>query len=654
MTAETRTGRAGISLRALLISFVLLVLIAPAAYFGELVYGTTYMFASGVPAMAPLVILFLLTALNPLLGAVRIRPFTRAELLAVYGIVIVGGPLVTHGILAWMIPYNIVQQYLARAIPNWVTTYFAYIPRWFGPTDMMAVENYFQGQASVPWGLWATPLLAWSAFLTALFLSTVFLVVLFRRQWITNERLSFPLAQVPLEMVQETGDGSRSTRLPRGWPFWVGFLLPVAIGLNNGLAGLIPAIPAIPYSGKVLMQRQVAGPLAGIGEIDLVLDFWIIALAFLIPKELSFSCWLFWFIRVGLTVAAIAGGAIPQAPEGWYSSTFPAPYYQGGGAVLALGVWVMWTGRRHLARSFRLAFGLDRGKGDEDEPLSYRWAAIGFLISFGFLLYFCWAAGARLVVALAIITIVVAYYVMWARLRAETGLGFLPFPLGAEDFILVPFGSSILRPSESLVLISLRWTYFPGFGESYEVCTGNALESFKIADSAHIASRPLFAAMVAGFILSLAFGIYVVLTGMYHYGFFNIRASTSGWLGSQLRYVGERIYGLITNPTTFDLGGTIGIAAGAVMATILGMMRLRFWWWPLHPIGYLAANCWGMHWYWMPLFVGWLWKTLTIHYGGLRLYRRTMPMAIGLIVGDMVSSGLWVMINSTVRALRVP
>jgi hypothetical protein len=653
MTGQMRDGGAGVSLRALLIAFALLALIAPAAFYGELVYGTTYMFASGVPAMAPLVILFLLTALNPLVRKTGLSGLTRRELLAIYGIVIVGGPLVTHGILAWMIPYSIIQQYLARAIPNWVTTYFAYIPRWFGPTDLAAVENYFQGQASVPWSLWATPLAAWSAFLIALFMCTVFLVILFRRQWITSERLSFPLAQVPLEMVQE-GDGGvgASTRLPRAWAYWIGFLIPMTIGLVNGLSGLIPAIPSIEYSGKVLMQRQATGPLAGLGEIDLVLDFWMIALAFLIPKELSFSCWLFWSIRVGLTVAAIAAGATPESPEGWYSSTFPAPYYQGGGTVMALGVWVLWIGRKHLARSFRLAFGLGGAQAEDDEPLSYRWAFLGFLICFGFLVYFCWLAGARLLVGLAIVTIVVAYYVMWARLRAETGLGFLPFPLGAEDFILVPFGSSALRPSDAVVLITLRWTYFPGFGESFEVCTGNALESFKIADSARIASRPLFAAMIAGFVLSVVFGIYVVLTGMYHYGFFNIRASSSGWLGSQLRYVGERIYVLITDPTKFDLNGTIGIAVGAVMAILLGVLRLRFWWWPLHPIGYLAANCWGMHWYWMPLFVGWLLKTLTIRYGGLRLYRRMMPVAIGLIVGDMVSSGLWVAVNSIVRAYR--
>lgn len=598
--------------------------------------------------MAPLVILFLLTALNPVLRRVRATGLTRREILAVYAIVVVGGPLVTHGILAWMLPYNLIQQYLGRAIPAWVTTYFQYIPQWFGPTEMAAVEGYFQGQAWVPWRLWTVPLLAWSAFLIALFLSTVFLVALFRRQWITHERLAFPLAQVPLETVQESAMGG-GARLPKSWAFWIGFLIPVAIGLNNGAAGFIPAIPSIPLYGKTLIARQVVGPLAGIGQVDLVIDFSMIALAFLIPKELSFSCWLFWFIRVGMTVAAIAAGATPEAPEGWYSSTFPAPYYQGGGAVLALGVWALWTGRRHLGRSFRLAFSRRPLSGDPDEPVSSRWIMVGFVVSFGFLLYFCWLAGARLVVGLAIIVIVVAYYVMWARLRAETGMGFLPFPLGAEDFILVPFGSSVLRPSEAVVLIGLRWTYFPGFGESFEVCTGNALESLKIADSARIRSRPLFAAMVGGFVLSVAVGTYVILTGMYHYGFFNIRASTSGWLGSQLRYVGERIYGLITNPTKFDLNGTIGIGAGATMAIVLGVLRLRFWWWPLHPIGYLAANCWGMHWYWMPLFIGWLWKTLTIRYGGLRLYRRTVPLAIGLLMGDMVSAGLWVTVNSLVR-----
>ncbi|HUU53667.1 MAG TPA: DUF6784 domain-containing protein, partial [Armatimonadota bacterium] len=104
------------------------------------------------------------------------------------------------------------------------------------------------------------------------------------------------------------------------------------------------------------------------------------------------------------------------------------------------------------------------------------------------------------------------------------------------------------------------------------------------------------------------------------------------------------------NPSKMDVNGTIAMGAGAVVALVLGALRLRFWWWPFHPIGYLAAFCWGMHWYSQPFFLGWLLKSAAIRYGGLPLYRRTVPLAIGLIVGDFVSQGIWVLVLTVLRA----
>jgi hypothetical protein len=69
--------------------------------------------------------------------------------------------------------------------------------------------------------------------------------------------------------------------------------------------------------------------------------------------------------------------------------------------------------------------------------------------------------------------------------------------------------------------------------------------------------------------------------------------------------------------------------------------RLRFWWWPLHPVGYIVGNSWGMHWYLTAFLVGWGAKSLVIRYGGLRLYRATLPLAIGLIAGDVLNSAIW-------------
>ena len=115
------------------------------------------MFGSGVPGMAPLAILFILAALNRVGARRRRGGFSRRELLAVYGIVVVGAPLVTHGILIWMLSTPVTQQYLARAMPEWETTFLQHVPPWFGPTDPATVEAYFHGGGSVPWSLWWTP-----------------------------------------------------------------------------------------------------------------------------------------------------------------------------------------------------------------------------------------------------------------------------------------------------------------------------------------------------------------------------------------------------------------------------------------------------------------------------------------------------------------
>lgn len=58
-------------------------------------------------------------------------------------------------------------------------------------------------------------------------------------------------------------------------------------------------------------------------------------------------------------------------------------------------------------------------------------------------------------------------------------------------------------------------------------------------------------------------------------------------------------------------------------------------------MGFLAANCWGMQWFYMPFFMGWLAKVLVTRYGGLRLYRATVPLAVGLIGGDLVNRAVW-------------
>jgi hypothetical protein len=383
-------ARDGVTARAVIIAFVLLIVVAVGAFYVELAWRKVYMFGSGSPSMAAVVLLFLLTGAMSLPVLRRIA-LSRRELLTIYSILLVGGPLVTHGILFWMLPKVVAFYYEARVHPLWETSFLGHVPLWYAPTDFTAVENFFQGNATVPWSLWAVPLLAWGSFFAAIFICTLCALAIVQRQWISNERLTFPIAQIPLEMVQQdSGDPKGRGRLPRVWVFWIGLGIALFLNFMNSLSTRFPTVPAIPLDSIVLLSWQRVGPLAGLGEIRLMLWLWMIAIAYLIPKELSFSAWFFWIVRVGLTVLAIAAGHQPQQPENWYESSFPAPHYQAGGATLALFVWVLWIARRHLARVVRVS--LSGAKTGPQEPLGYRLAVVGLLLSFAYMVYF-WGAG---------------------------------------------------------------------------------------------------------------------------------------------------------------------------------------------------------------------------------------------------------------------
>ena len=93
-----------------------------------------------------------------------------------------------------------------------------------------------------------------------------------------------------------------------------------------------------------------------------------------------------------------------------------------------------------------------------------------------------------------------------------------------------------------------------------------------------------------------------------------------------------------TGPNWVGLGGII---FGFGFASFLMAMRVRFIWWQFHPIGYAIAADWTTGLIWMPLLIGWLVKTLTMHYLGPKAYRSGLPMALGLVLGEFAVGGFW-------------
>jgi hypothetical protein len=66
----------------------------------------------------------------------------------------------------------------------------------------------------------------------------------------------------------------------------------------------------------------------------------------------------------------------------------------------------------------------------------------------------------------------------------------------------------------------------------------------------------------------------------------------------------------------------------------VGVARLRWSGFILHPIGLLVCTSYPTSRLTFSFFLGWLAKLLVLRYGGQQLYRRLYPVVIGCILGE--------------------
>ena len=48
---------------------------------------------------------------------------------------------------------------------------------------------------------------------------------------------------------------------------------------------------------------------------------------------------------------------------------------------------------------------------------------------------------------------------------------------------------------------------------------------------------------------------------------------------------------------------------------------------------------------WFPVFLAWLLKIVLLKYGGLKAYRSLWPLFYGLILGQFVAGGFWLIVD---------
>lgn len=622
-TASERR-EAAVTFRALLVGVAVGALVTRWIHEAELVVG-----GRGHSALANTSIplgsfggLLLVLGLNALVRRVLPRfALRRGELLTIYVMMTTSTVIASSGGIHFLVSAILAPHYFATP-ENHLDLLVPYIPKWFFPQGAEAVQDFYRGNATVPWRAWLMPTLNWTAFLLAFAGCTVSLSALLRRQWVDRERLTFPTVILPLEMTREGGELWRAPVL------WIGFAIALTVGLINNLHANLPIIPDLNVRYIPVDQGFTGKFTNAMRPVGISFYPFVIGIGFLLSLDVTLSCWLFYLIgkleaglgaTIGFTDASANLGAFPYLNE------------QGTGAFLALAVFSFWFARGTFREMLSTAFG--RGPkplDDSEEPLSYRSAFLLLLACFGVLLFYC--AQAKMLVSLAAVVFALSLAVLVAatRIRAETGNAWLFGPTFDPHRLILTVTRGRLRLSDLTIMAYLRSL------SNWDLrCQSmpHQLDAFKIAEAARLRARPLTLAILLAIAVGVPIAWSQALGVWYDQG---ALARAEPWRTTMGRTIFEEVMAQVMSPPR---GGTAQLlATGAGFLVTLALVAARTLWvaCPLHPVGYAMAGTQTMRSIWMPFFLAWLIKSLVLRIGGMRLYRRAIPFFLGLILGDFI------------------
>ncbi|RYG53540.1 hypothetical protein EON80_32610, partial [bacterium] len=143
-------------------------------------------------------------------------PFSSVELITVYVMLLFAALISTAGSDNFFLTTGAALFYFSSRENRWAELFYNHVPRHFAPGwdgvtyQREVIEPMYSGglnYTEIPWHAWTVMLLGWGIFLLMVYSSLFWTSLLLRRQWIESEALSFPLVQLPLQMV-ETGPSS--------------------------------------------------------------------------------------------------------------------------------------------------------------------------------------------------------------------------------------------------------------------------------------------------------------------------------------------------------------------------------------------------------------------------------------------------------------
>jgi hypothetical protein len=565
------------------------------------------------------------TALYLLLARVLRRwlPFRDHELILVYIVLTATIPIVGFGGLRFLITGMGYLPFFSETMPQF-SRYLPALKSLPVLHSLDAIQQLYKGGHPVPWHAWIVPIAFWSTYL--LLLSTIWICLagILRRIWIDQERLTFPIAKMPLEIMNPKQDIFRKPL------FWIGFAVPVILQSLLVLHDWFPAVPAMQlkqYDIKDLLFTSP--PWNAIPNVPISFYPMAIGLAYFVPGDVSLSCWLMSVLmRLSYVVAAIFG----VEAGGTGSARFPFKEEQACGAWLALAGLVIWGARHHWKTVLAAV-------SESEQRAVRQMVTAAAACALGCVAMMVWA-GIPVLAAAIVFAVYLAYVLSGARIRAEAGAIWTFSPVGwsPTKTMTSMIGANGLSDKALVAGGHFNLIHWDIRAQSLPYL----MEGMDIAERSGISWRTVLKLVAVGTVTALAMGWWSTLSKLYDVGAATAKANPYHLLKVQLTFTeADRV---ATQARGWDPQGVAAVAFAVGLTVLLAWTR-RMGIFGLHPIGYVLCNSLIMGAFILPFFLAWLTKTLVLRFGGHKAYRTSVMFFVGVILGDVVAQGAWALIG---------
>ncbi len=502
-----------------------------------------------------------------------------------------------------------------------------------------SMRAFFFG--NVPWSVWLRPLMLWGGLILLTYIVLMSFNVLIFRQWAYNERLIYPLAELPeLLAGNSAGEDGPDKRVPavfRSGLFWTGAAIAILVLGWNIICymGIMPNVEPLDLNNQ--WTTFISGtPLQGlIPEAKSPIFFTLIGLSFLIPANISFSLWFFhllYWAQLLLLVGIGLGVNANSFPTMWYY-TLNFRTAEGAGALVVFAALVLYKCRRYLFCGFHPSSVKNLELGEQRE---LRISSLLFVFgSVGIVLMLWRGLGANLFHTIFAYFVIIMITI--ALVRAVTEGGILGFQAWCSPFHFIRSIAGMDKSWTSPTLFAPLMVYYSVLFLDLKTFIAPAMaNSLKIRDDAKLSRGKFHLAVWASILLAMITAVAVHLLFTYSGG----ADSMHGWFYTHFpRGLYDRISDIVKVPPVDNAGGRWWMLFGALLMGALLYFRQSVFWLP-HPLGLIMLVNPLMGAYWFSILLGWVAKSLVTKYGNKDTYASARTFFVGLIAGELLMVAL--------------